>query len=118
MRRVACLALLLPASIVVFAQAPTAELTGTIRDATGAVVPGAQISATNEDTKLTRQVRSNELGYYTVPLLPPGLYRMTVQKEGFRSVERKGLRLHVNDRVTVDYALEVGSLAETLSVTA
>ncbi|MGH9656965.1 MAG: carboxypeptidase regulatory-like domain-containing protein, partial [Bryobacteraceae bacterium] len=101
-----------------FAQAPTGELTGAIRDSTGAVVPNAQISATNEDTGLTRKVRSNELGYYTVPLLPPGLYRMTVQKEGFRSLERKGLRLHVNDKVTLDYSLEVGSLAETLSVTA
>ncbi|MBI3681210.1 MAG: TonB-dependent receptor [Acidobacteria bacterium] len=101
-----------------FAQAPTAQLTGTIRDASGAVVPNAQIAATNEDTGLKRTASSNELGYYAVPLLPPGLYRMTVQKEGFRTVQRKGLRLHVNDRVTADYSLEVGSLAETLSVTA
>jgi hypothetical protein len=101
-----------------FAQAPTAELTGTIRDATGAVVPNAEVAATNEDTGLTRKVRSNELGYYTVPLLPPGNYRMTVQNEGFRSVERKGLRLHVDDKVSVDYSLEVGSLAETVSIRA
>ncbi|MCC6539899.1 MAG: carboxypeptidase regulatory-like domain-containing protein, partial [Bryobacterales bacterium] len=101
-----------------FAQAPTAELTGTIRDASGAVVPHAQVAAANEDTGFKREATSNELGYYTVPLLPPGLYRMTVRKEGFRAVERKGLRLHVNDRVTLDYSLEVGAVAETLSVTA
>ncbi|MGH9632287.1 MAG: carboxypeptidase regulatory-like domain-containing protein, partial [Bryobacteraceae bacterium] len=103
---------------VALAQAPTAELTGTIRDASGAVVPAAEVSATNEETGLTRTVGSNDLGFYTVPLLPPGLYRMSVRKEGFRSVERKGLQLHVSDRVTLDYSLEVGSVSEMLSVTA
>jgi len=65
----ACLVFFVIASAVLNAQAPTAELTGTIRDATGAVVPDAQVGATNEDTGFTRKVRSNELGYYTVPLL-------------------------------------------------
>src|SRR6478736_1579504 len=109
-----CLVPFLIASTVLNAQAPTAELTGTIRDATGAVVPDALVGATNEETGFTRKVQSNELGYYTVPLLPPGLYKMTVQKSGFRAVERKGLRLHVSDKLMLDYALEVGSLAETL----
>ena len=114
----AFLVLLLAASAVLTAQAPTAELTGTIRDASGAVVPDAEVVATNEATGLSRKVRSNELGYYTVPLLPPGLYRMTVKREGFRSVERKGLQLHVNDKVTVDSSLELGSLTEMVSVIA
>src|SRR5262245_23451482 len=97
--------LLLAFTPFAFSQAPTAELTGTIHDATGAVVPNAEVSATHDETGLTRKVRSNELGYYTVPLLPPGSYRITVQKAGFRSVERTGLRLHVDDKVTVDYSL-------------
>lgn len=112
------LALLIFLAAAGFAQAPTAELTGVVRDASGAVVPGAQVAATNEDTGFTRQVGSNELGYFTVPLLPPGPYRMSVKKEGFRAVERKGLRLHVNDKVTVDYVLDVGALAETMTVAA
>ena len=111
-------ALLLATVAIGLAQAPTAELTGTIRDSSGAVVPDAQVAATNEETGLTRKARSSELGFYTVPLLPPGPYRMTVQKDGFRAVERKGLRLHVSDRVTLDYALEVGALAETVKVSA
>jgi hypothetical protein len=115
-RLLPCLVLLLAA--VLTAQAPTAELTGTISDVSGAVVPNAEVTATNEETGFTRKVSSNELGFYTVPLLPPGIYRMSVQKEGFRSVERKGLRLHVSDKVTLDYALEVGALAETVSVSA
>lgn len=99
-----------------FAQAPTAEITGTIRDISGAVVPEAEISATDEDTGFSRKTRANGLGLYTLPLLPPGSYRVSVQQQGFRTAERAAVRLHVSDKVALDFSLEVGALTETVRV--
>src|SRR5467141_2942279 len=93
-----------------FAQAPTAELSGTVRDSTGAVVAGAQIIVINEDTGIKSSARSSQLGLFTVPLLPPGRYRVLVQQSGFRSVERTGLTLHVDAKVNLDMTLEVGAI--------
>jgi Carboxypeptidase regulatory-like domain/TonB dependent receptor len=103
-------------SVCIFAQAPTGELAGTIRDATGAVISGASVSVVNEETGVKREVLSDDRGSYTIPLLPPGRYRTSIQHAGFRSVERKGIVLHVNETVNVDYALEVGSVNETVTV--
>jgi hypothetical protein len=105
-------------AICLLAQAPTAELAGTVRDATGAVISGASVAIVNEDTGIKRQVVTDERGSYTVPLLPPGRYRASIQRTGFRSVERTGLVLHVNETVNVDYALEIGSINETVTVMA
>jgi hypothetical protein len=63
-----------------FGQRTNAQITGVLTDATGAVVPDAEVVVTNEATGIKRSVTSNELGYYTVPLLPPGSYRIAVQK--------------------------------------
>src|SRR5260370_16065235 len=84
-----------------FAQAPTAELSGTVKDSSGAVVVGARIGATNEDTGLKSTAKTNDLGLFTIPLLPPGRYRVLVQQSGFRSVERTGLTLHVDGKVNL-----------------
>lgn len=99
-----------------FAQAPTAELVGTIRDTTGAVVSGAAVTVVNEGTGIKREARSDDRGLYTVALLPPGQYRANVHHTGFRTLERKGLVLHVDEAATVDFVLEVGSVSETLTV--
>src|SRR5436190_16035349 len=110
---------LLPAavcSVCIFAQAPTGELAGTIRDTSGAVISGASISVVNEDTGVKRQSASDDRGSYTIPLLPPGRYRTAIQHAGFRSVERKGIALHINETVNLDYVLEVGAVNETVTV--
>ena len=99
-------------SIFCRAQAPTADLAGTIRDASGAVVAGAQVTAVNEQTGLKRSFKSTGLGYYSIPLLPPGLYSVDVQQQGFRGVERKGITLHIGDSLSIDFTLEVGAIAE------
>jgi hypothetical protein len=112
------LSVLLPGvcAIYLFAQAPTAELAGTVRDVTGAIIAGAAVTIVNEETGIKRGVTTDERGSYTVPLLPPGYYRTSIQRTGFRSVERKGLVLHVNETANVDYVLEVGSINETVTV--
>src|SRR5262245_54544333 len=101
-----------------FAQAPTAEVSGTIRDSSGAVVPAARLEIRNEETGLTRTAQADELGLFKFSQVPPGPYRLIAQKEGFRTAERKGLRLHVDDKVQADFTLDVGAVAETVSVEA
>src|SRR5262249_25518571 len=103
------------AAICLHAQAPTGELAGTVKDATGAVISGASVTVVNEETGIKREAVTNERGSYTVPLLPPGHYRTSIQRTGFRSVERKGLVVHVNETVNVDYMLEIGSINETVT---
>ena len=110
--------LLFASSVLCLGQRTTAQLTGTITDATGAVVPHAQLTATHESTGLQRDSVSNELGYYTIPLLPPGTYRIAVKVPGFRPITRSGVVLEVDQVARVDFALEVGTLAEAVEVTA
>jgi len=100
------------------ARAQTAQITGRITDATGAVVPGVNISVTNLATGMERQVAANQDGYYTVPLLPPGEYRITVQHRGFKPITRSGVILQVDQRAELNFTLEVGTLAETVEVRA
>ncbi|MBI4910653.1 MAG: carboxypeptidase regulatory-like domain-containing protein [Acidobacteria bacterium] len=100
------------------AQTRAARLTGIITDSSGAVVIAARIVATNPDTGIKRTAQSNNQGVYVLPLLDPGNYGLLVSKEGFRSVSRTGVALHVNDSVQVDFTLEVGILAEVVTVNA
>ncbi len=64
----------------------TAQLTGRIRDAGGAVVPGAQITLSNQANGFKRDTVTDDEGYYTLPLLQPGSYQLTVRKDGFKPV--------------------------------
>ena len=118
MSRTSRMALFLALASCCLAQAPTAELSGTVRDSSGAIIPAARLEVRNEETGLSRLTQTDELGLFKFPHLPPGPYRMTAQKEGFRTAERKGLQLHVDDKVQADFTLEVGALAETVSVEA
>ncbi len=100
------------------AQRTTAQLTGTISDASGAVIPAARLTVTNEQTGVKRESASNDLGYFTIPLLQPGKYRMTVEKDGFRPISRGGITLEVDQVARVDFVLEVGAVTEAVEVTA
>ena len=108
--------LFLAAGQCLFAQ--TATLTGRVTDATGAVVVGTTITVTQVATNAVRTVQANTAGYYTVPLLPPGEYRVTVEQAGFKQISRSGIVLEVDQRAQIDFALEVGAMTEKISVTA
>ena len=95
----------------------TAQIAGTISDVSGARVPEAQVTAREVDTGAQRKVASNAEGYYTVPLLPPGNYTVTVSKEGFSPVTHSGITLAVGDNATIDIKLTVGAVAQSVSVT-
>lgn len=109
------LAALLAASIM-FGQT-TAQLNGTVNDKSGAAVPSAEVTATNIDTKVERKVTSSEDGSYSIPFLPPGNYRVVVQKQGFRTVNQENVRLEVNQTARVDINLEIGQVSESVNVT-
>jgi hypothetical protein len=108
--------LMLVSPLFLSAQSEKARVTGTITDASGAVVPGVEVTVTNVATGEKRTATSNEAGLYTVPLLEPGKYDIATSKQGFRSVTQTGIELHVNQTVRVDVSLEVGAVAESIQV--
>src|SRR5712692_816297 len=94
-----------------------AQLTGRITDTSAAVIPGAQVTVTHVATGIKKEAVSNEEGYYTVPLLPPGTYQITVQMAGFRPVSRSGIELAVQQVAHLDFTLELGGITEQVTVT-
>ena len=101
----------------VFAQS-TAQLSGTVRDQSGAVLPGVEVTATQTATGLTRSVVSNETGSYTMPNLPVGPYRLEASLPGFRTYAQTGIVLQVGSNPVISIVLEVGQLTETVEVQA
>ena len=75
-----------------FAQIAAGEITGIITDQSGMPVPGATVTVTQVDTNIPRIVTSSEQGVYTAPSLAPGMYRVQVERSGFRPVRREGIR--------------------------
>jgi hypothetical protein len=73
---------------------------------------------TNIQTGIRRAVTSNEDGYYTIPLLQPGEYSISIEKTGFKPVTRSGLQLQVNEDARVDFTLEIGGISEKVEVSA
>jgi hypothetical protein len=111
------LALILFCGAVGMALAQTfGTITGDVTDATAAVVPGATVTIRNVDTNATRTVMTNADGLYSVPLLPPGIYDIRVEKEGFRGAARSAMELQVQQTARVDFTLAVGQVSETLDV--
>jgi Carboxypeptidase regulatory-like domain/TonB dependent receptor len=101
----------------VFAQVDTASLTGLISDSTGAVVPGARVVVVNEGTNIASETVTTEEGYYTFPNLRPGLYTISAEKNGFQRQSRTDIKLSIEQRARLDFALGVGPVSETITVT-
>ena len=94
----------------------TAEITGTITDTQGAVVPDISVAVTSVDTGITQTAKTNSLGFYTVPLLKPGSYRMDINATGFRAISRTGIILQVAQTATLNFQLQIGQSVETITV--
>ena len=103
-------------SIAVAQQAAT--FVGTITDQTGAAVPNASIVITNTDTGISRTITSGTDGEYVAPELQIGNYLVRATATGFKGAERKGVVLQVGDRQRIDFALQIGSAQETITVEA
>ena len=100
------------------AQTTTGQISGTVKDASGAVIAGATVTATNVDTKASRTVTSGEAGSYVLPLLPPGNYQVVITEAGFQSVTESGIQLDVNQSLAVNPTLNAGATTETVNVQA
>src|SRR5262245_3010952 len=101
-----------------FAQVPTAELTGIVIDASGATVAGAEVVITAPATNVKRSVLTNSAGVYIAPALQPGAYSVRVSMKGFRSAVDNSVQLQVGETVRLNFELQVGELAETVQVSA
>src|SRR5688572_13506094 len=91
-------------------------ITGDVKDASGGVVPGVTVTATNTGTNAVREMQSNEAGAYTFSALPPGPYMVRAELQGFRTVQN-AVELHVEQTVRVNFTMEIGTLSETAEVT-
>ena len=96
----------------------TAQVSGTVRDQSGAVLPGVEVTATQTATGLVRTVVTNETGSYVLPSLPVGPYRLEAGLPGFRSFAQTGIVLQVDANPVINIVLQVGQVAETVEVQA
>jgi hypothetical protein len=94
------------------------ELSGTVTDPSGARLAGARVTVTNAATGQSRAVATSEAGVYTAPFLPPGAYDIAAESIGFKAAVRRGVEVQIDVRVRADLTLEVGTVSETVEVTA
>jgi hypothetical protein len=111
------LSLALLASSAVVGQQDTATMTGEVRDTSGALIPKAAITVTNTSTNLSFKGESNDSGLYTIVSLRPGLYSVSVERDGFKRLVHPAITLQVNQVVRLDFTLEIGELSATVEVT-
>ena len=108
-----CLTFALP----IAAQTATAELSGTITDATGALVPNAKVTILNAQTGISRESVTGQNGTYLFTILQPGIYNLSVEAQGFRKTVQNNIELQVNQRAEISLQLQVGQVGDTLEVT-
>jgi len=99
------------------AQQDQGVITGTVTDSTGAVIPGAQVTARETQTNITTETQTNESGVYVLGPLKVGTYEISVESAGFKKAVRSGVEIHPNDRIGMDFQLELGNLTEVIEVT-
>ncbi|HXQ38854.1 MAG TPA: carboxypeptidase-like regulatory domain-containing protein, partial [Anaerolineales bacterium] len=101
-----------------FAQTEKASVSGRVTDQSNAVMPEAQVQIRNTETNIVTVVKTNGEGIYVISSLNPGNYLMNVNKDGFRAVTVTGITLNVQENLSRNFVLQVGSTAESVSVTA
>jgi hypothetical protein len=115
--RIALALLVMLAAGAAFAQ-DTGSIRGTVADTTGAVVPGATVTLQNEATKFTRNVVTDAQGDYFFGAVAPGNYSVTVEIPGFKTSQRRGIRINQREAAGYNPVLEVGAQTERIEVTA
>src|SRR5688500_11833328 len=93
-----------------FAQFDSAQVSGTIQDSTGAILPGVDVTLVNVGTSQQRQAITNDAGLYNFPNVPVGEYRINATLQGFKAVQRTGVQVSAGVNIRVDVRLEVGEL--------
>ncbi|MBI3667775.1 MAG: carboxypeptidase regulatory-like domain-containing protein, partial [Acidobacteria bacterium] len=98
------------------AQTATGQITGAVKDATGAVVPRAKVTLSNQLTGQTRETTTNDSGSFVFALLPVGVYSVTAEQKGFSLAKRSDIQLNVDQVARIDLELAVGATTETVEV--
>lgn len=111
------LALLLAGCAVSFAQTASTQILGLVTDTSGAVVPGAAITARHVETGDVRTTTTNETGNYIFPLVDSGTYEVSSAAAGFKTEVRRGIPVELQQKARIDFQMQVGQQAETVEVT-
>src|SRR5438477_3462384 len=93
-----------------------ASISGRITDSQGLVLPAVKVEAVNINTNVAYSGESNGDGLYRIPSVPPGVYRIIVQKNGFSQIVKPNVELHVQDDVALNFGMQVGSVSQTVTV--
>lgn len=112
------LAMMLCVTVFTFAQGTTTRITGVVTDGSGAAVPGATVTLTNEATNVSLTRSTNSSGVYVFDLIQPGTYKVSVEKEGFKRFESSRNNVLLNIPATLNVALEIGDVSAVVSVEA
>src|ERR1700740_1871959 len=112
-----CCVLLVVASSLAFGQA-TGSFSGTVSDKAGAVIAGAKVKITSQETGLAREANTEDSGHFLVPLLPVSFYTIHVEAQGFGPAQQKDIRLQVDEHRELDFALQPASVSTTVEVNA
>jgi len=110
-------AVALLAAMPVLAQLPTGAILGTVKDSSGAAVPGATVTARNTDTGATRTVTTDNDGSYRLAALPTGHYELRTEKTGFQTEVEQGVTLTVAQELVLNPALKIGTTQTEVTVT-
>jgi len=100
------------------AQTPTGSIDGTVRDTSGAVVPGVTVVVIHQETRASREVVTDAQGFFTAPLLPVGAYTVKADLSGFKGFEQHDVRLTIGQTLSLRIDLRPSSVAESVTVTA
>src|SRR5215470_1394341 len=109
--------LILSLPLTIMAQTDRGAISGTVTDASGAIVQGARAELVSQATGLQRETVTNSVGIYDLPTLPLGVYNLTISKEGFKTLELVNIELSVGQARTMDVRLDVGPVSGTVQVT-
>src|SRR5579871_3166224 len=116
MKFAALVALVLLCAGAAVGQTEAARISGRVTDLTGAVIVDARCEITNLETGISVATTTNEDGIYVLPDLRPATYRLTIQKQGFRTVVQPRLQLYVQDALNENFTLGIGPAAESVTV--
>jgi hypothetical protein len=108
--------ILILATGIAFSQTESARISGRVTDLSGAVIVGAECKITNIETNVSTSTTTNQDGIYVIPDLRPAIYRLTIQKEGFRTVVQPKLQMYVQDAVNENFTLAIGPTSESITV--
>src|SRR5262245_42919067 len=99
-----------------YAQTPSGEISGVVSDSAGSVVSAVRITLTNVATNAVREAETNDAGLYSFPALPPGIYNLRVERQGFRAIERRNIEVLVGSANRIDLTLEIGEVSSVVEI--